>query len=115
MGILTFRGAFLENPVFHIRPSEVIFDLERSETCLLDSENGFLDSENGFLDLENSLLEFGILKLKAKRPQSGEVRGRISAYTHINSEGGNSAAAPPQLRGSSAAASPGPTWVDPGN
>ena len=62
----------------------------------MDSENGFLDSENGFLDLENSFLEFGILKLEAKRPQSGEVRGRISAYTHINSEVGNSAAAPPQ-------------------
>ena len=38
-----------------MRPSEVISDLERSETCLLDSENGFLDLDNWFL-------EFGILK-----------------------------------------------------
>ena len=53
--IHTFRGPFLENPVFDSRPSEAIFDLERRE-------NGFLDSENGFLDLENWFLECGILK-----------------------------------------------------
>ena len=51
----TFRGPFLEKPVFHIRPSEASFDLERRG-------NSFLDSENGFLDLDNWFLEFGILK-----------------------------------------------------
>ena len=41
--IHTFSGPFLRNPVCHIRPSEVIFDLERSENCFLDSENWFLE------------------------------------------------------------------------
>ena len=53
--IHTFRGPFLGKPVFQIKPSEAIFDLERRGAC-------FLDSENGFLDLENRFLEFGILK-----------------------------------------------------
>ena len=57
IGIHTFRGAFLENPVFHIKPSEVIFDLERWANGFLDSESGFLDLENGFLDLENGFLD----------------------------------------------------------
>ena len=55
IGIHTFRGPFLEKPVFHIGPSEASFDLERRG-------NGFLDSENGFLDLDSWFLEFGILK-----------------------------------------------------
>ena len=48
IGIHTFRGPFLEKPVFHIKPSEVIFSVGMSENCFLDSENWFL--------------EFGILK-----------------------------------------------------
>ena len=64
ISIHTFRGAFLENHVFHIKPSEVIFSLERWEHGFLDSANSFLDPENSFLDLENWFLEFGILKYR---------------------------------------------------
>ena len=60
IGIHTFRGAFSEKPVFHIRPSKVVFDLERSETCFVDSENGFLDLDNWFL--ESGTLKYRILK-----------------------------------------------------
>ena len=50
--IHTFWRPSLENLVFHIRPSELTFALERRETCFLNSENGFLDLENRFLEFE---------------------------------------------------------------
>ena len=50
MCIHTFRGAFLEKPVFHIKPFEVIFPLWMSGKCLSYSGNWFLDSENLFLE-----------------------------------------------------------------
>ena len=57
IGIHMFSALFLEKPVFHFRPSEVSFDLERSA-------NGFLDSENWFL-------EFGIPYIGFWKVQTG--------------------------------------------
>ena len=43
IGIHTFSKAFLEKLVFHIKPSEFIFSVGMSESCLLDSETWFLE------------------------------------------------------------------------